>query len=113
MCKVIQEDAGLEEAVLELLALGGAVQLGEVVGDEVLVRVGGHARIVLDAPFGRREAAHPCCFARVDEVALDGVVGVEVDYEEGEADVEALEVCGEGGEVVVVDFLVEDAWDRD
>ena len=94
MCKVIQEDAGLEEAVLELLALWGAVQLREVIGDEVLVRVGGHARIVLDAPFGRREAAHPCCFARVDEVALDDVVGVEVDDQEGEADVEALEVCG-------------------
>jgi hypothetical protein len=30
----------------------------------------------------------------VDQVALDGVVGVEVDDQEGEADVEALEVLG-------------------
>jgi hypothetical protein len=32
--------------------------------------------------------------------------------EEGEADVEALEGGGESVDVVVVDFLVEDAWDR-
>ena len=76
VCEVIQKDAGLEATVLEILALGGAVQLGEVVRDEVLVGVGWHAGFVLDAPFCRREAAHPCCFTRVDEVSLDGIVCV-------------------------------------
>jgi hypothetical protein len=45
----------------------------------------------------------------VNQVPLDRVVDVEVDDEEGEADVEALEVRGKRIEIVVVDFLVENA----
>jgi hypothetical protein len=47
----------------------------------------------------------------VDQVSLHDVVDVEMDDEEGEADVEALEGGGEGIDVIVVDFLVEDARD--
>jgi hypothetical protein len=47
----------------------------------------------------------------MDQVPLHDVVDVEMDDEEGEADVEALEGGGQGVDVVVVDFLVEDARD--
>jgi hypothetical protein len=100
----------LEKTVLQHRLL--LIQLREVVGDEVLVRIRWYTGVVLDAPLGGREALDACGFAGVDQVSLHDVVDVEMDDEEGEADVEALEGGGESVDVVVVDFLVEDAWDR-
>ena len=108
MGEIVKEDGRLEQTVFQDFLL--AVQLSEVVGDEVLVCVRRYVRVVLDAPFGGCEAFDARGFAGVDQVPLDDVVDVEMDDEKGQTHIETFEVRGELFEIIVVDFLVEHAW---